>query len=419
MSWTLPLALALLVMVLGVYFKYNLSLIMLVSSLVIALLCRLTVIQILDVAYLTVTSRVTLILFFSIILLELLGHLLKETGAMQKIIDSLSQLLGDWRLLTAALSAVIGLLAVPGGAIMSAPMIEEVGRKTGFSAGGQAAANFWFRHVLYFALPLFPSMILAAELAGVKVSVFTLYNLPISVLGAVVSFFTIFKQADGISPRLESRASREDLRDYLKQFLFSSAPILVILFLVTIFQVLFPWAILTGIIVAFFSYLPRQDNLWAALKERFLNKVLPGVKFKTALMILGIMFFKHTLEYTSVVSSMAEYLVGTGAPVIILMFLIPFLMGLITGDNSASIAIIIPLFAPFLDCNAPGYLAQLAFLYFSSSLGHIFTPVHPCLVLTKEYFQVTFGQILKPLLLPALLVVAIALVEVIWLGQVL
>lgn len=419
MNWTLPLALTLLLMIVGVYLKYNISIIMVVSSLVMALLCRLTVTQVLRVVYLTVTSRVTLILFFSIILLELLGHLLKETGAMQKIIDSLGRLLGDWRLLMAALSAVIGMLAVPGGAIMSAPMIEEVGRKTSFSAGGQAAANFWFRHVLYFSLPLFPSMILAAELAGVKVSVFTVYNLPLSVAGAVLAFFTIFREARGLSPRLDTGVENKELWLSLKHFLISSAPILIILCLVTMFQVLFPFAILIGIIVAFISYLPRQDSLWAALKERLLNKVLPGVKFKTALMILGIMFFKHTLDYTSVVSSMAEYLVRTGAPAIVLMFLIPFLMGLITGDNSASIAIIIPLFAPFLDRSAPGYLSQLAFLYFSSSFGHIFTPVHPCLVLTKEYFKVNFGQMLRPLLLPALLVILVALVEVIWLGQVL
>ncbi len=419
MHWVLPLTLALLLMITGVCLKYNISIIMVASSLVMALLCRLTIIQVLQVIYLTVTSRVTLILFFSIILLELLGHLLKETGAMQKIIDSLSRLLGDWRLLMAALSAVIGMLAVPGGAIMSAPMVEEVGRKTCLSPGGQAAANFWFRHVFYFSLPLFPAMILAAELAEVKISVFTLHNLPLSLIGAALSFFTIFKEARGLPPRLNTGAESREIRLSLKHFFIGSAPILIILFLVTGFQMLFPWAILIGIIAAFFSYLPRQESLGIILKERLIYKVLPGIKFRTGLMILGIMFFKHTLDYTSVVGSMAKYLVGTGTPAIVLMFLIPFLMGLLAGDNSASITIIIPLFAPFLDRGAPGYLSQLAFIYFSSTLGHIFTPVHPCLALTKEYFKVTFGQILRPLLLPVFLMILVALGEVIWLGQVL
>ena len=157
MDWTLPLVLTLLLLIAGVYKRYNTGIIMGVCSLALGLLCRLTVAELGRVIYLTITSRVTLILFFSIILLELLGHLLKETGAMQKIIDSLGSLLGDWRLLMAALAAVIGTLAVPGGAIMSAPMIEEVGRKTDFSAGGQAAANFWFRHILSLSFPSSPA----------------------------------------------------------------------------------------------------------------------------------------------------------------------------------------------------------------------------------------------------------------------
>ena len=93
-------------------------------------------------------------------------------------------------------------------------------------------------------------------------------------------------------------------------------------------------------------------------------------------------------------------------------------MGIITGDNSASIAITIPLVAPLLVPTGAGYLPQLAFIYFSSTLGHLFTPVHPCLVLTREYFNVTFGEMLKPLMLPALLVLLLAFTGIIWLGQV-
>ncbi len=419
MSWSLPLALVLLILIGGVFFKVNIGLIMLVNSLLMVLLYRLTIAEVLHLIYLTITSRVTLILFFSIILLQLLGHLLKETGAMQNMIDSLGGLLGDWRLLMAALAAVIGLMTVPGGAIISAPMIEEAGRKTGFGLAGQAAANFWFRHILYFSLPLFPSMILAAELAGVKVTVFTMYNWPLTLAGAALAFYTIFKQARGLPTRLGSGKGKKKIRSFLKQLAFNGAPLLLTLFLVVFFQVLFPLAILAGIVVAFCSYLPERDNLGAALKESFTEKVLPGFKFKTALIILAIMFFKYILDYTAVVGSMAEYLLRMGAPAVILMFVIPFSMGMITGDNSPSIAIVMPLFAPFLDPGAPGYLSQLSFIYFSSTLGHLFTPMHPCLVLTKEYFKVGFGRMLRPLLWPAFLVIVLALGEVIWLGRVL
>ncbi len=419
MNWALPLLVALLIIVVGVLLKFNISVIMVTAGLVVALISRLTVTEVLNVAYATLSSRITQILFFSILLLELLAYLLKGTGAMQKIIDSLGRLLGDWRFLMAALAGVISALAVPGGAIMSAPMVEGVGKKSGFSTEGMAAANFWYRHVLYFSLPLFPSMILAAELSGVKVGIFTLYNFPLTLAGIILSFFTIFRGANPSSFRLNVEKDDRGPWPCLKEFLISSAPILIILVLVIAFQVLFPLAILIGVIVAFFTYLPKENNLGSTLKGRFVRQVLPGINFKTALMIVGIMFFQQILDYTCVVSSMAEYLVGTGAPALVLMFFIPFLMGTIVGDNSASIAIIMPLFIPLLDPSGPGYFSQLAFIYCSSTLGHLFTPVHPCLILTKEYFKVSFAKMLRPLMLPALLIFIMAVGEVILLGRVL
>lgn len=418
MVWYISLAVGLAVIMAGVFLKFNLGLTMIASGLLISLTEGLSLYQLGEVAWLTASNRVTMILFTSVILLEVIGNLLKETGSIKKMIDSLGKLLGEPRLLTAALPALAGMLTVPGGAIISAPMVEEAGNRIGLSPARQAASNIWFRHVFYFMLPLFPSMILAAELAGVNVGIFALYNLSLTVVGLVVAFFTVFRGLEWRQSALPARsATRKSAWRSLAELLRSTAPLLVILSLVIGLQLFFPLALLLGISAAFFNYFPRHEGFWPVIKKRFLTYLLPGIKFKLAFIILGIMFFKQALDYTQVITDMAGFLIGLGIPLLILIFVVPVALGVITGDNSASIAIVVPLFAPMIADAGSAYYVQIAFVYFSSALGHIFAPVHPCFALTKEYFKASYGAMLYPLLPPVAAVTLLAFLQVLILGR--
>ena len=61
--------------------------------------------------------------------------------------------------------ALLGMLPMPGGALMSAPLLKKAGK--GVPAELKAAANVWFRHIMLLVYPLSPSLIASAKIAGI------------------------------------------------------------------------------------------------------------------------------------------------------------------------------------------------------------------------------------------------------------
>ena len=381
MPWYIALTGSILVILAGIYKKLNIGLTMLLGSVALGLLAGLPARNFLSVLYDGIWNSVTIMLVISIILLGVLGYILKSTGALEEIVVNLQALFSDLRIISMALPALVGMLTVPGGAILSAPMCAQAGEKINLPPNRQAAVNIWFRHVLYFMLPLFPSLILAAQLSGIPMSRFVFHNLPLTVLGLITGFFFLFRGYSG------SKKSSSFALNIFWRLLKSISPILLILIIVVLFDVYFPLALLAGVIIALLNYLPAEKKFFEIVK-RFKTMILPGIKIPVALVILGIMIYKEMLTRSEVISDMTNLILQLGIPVIFLVAVIPFIIGMLTGDNSASVAVIFPMFMPLLPTEPLAYSAYLAFLYASSTAGHIVSPAHPCFSLTKEYYAV-------------------------------
>jgi uncharacterized protein len=387
-------------MIIGIYKKLNIGLIMLFGAVALGLLSGLPFKNLSAVFFNGMINDITIMLAISIILLGVLGNILKETGALEEAVESLHDLVTDLRVTAVAMPALIGMLTVPGGAILSAPLCAEAGNKLNLPPHRQAAINIWFRHVLYFMLPLFPSLILAAQISGVPISRFFLINLPLTIIGLISGFYLLFR---GYRPAKNSfRFSWLRLWRLTRSIL----PLIFIMLLVVAFELYFPLAITAGVILALLNYLPA-DNLLATIIERFKNLIIPGIKLPVALVIIGIMIYKEMLEESAVLIDMTNLVLGFGIPVLVLIAFIPFLVGMLTGDNSASVAVIFPMLIPLLPVGSPlAFSAYSAYIYASSTAGHIISPAHPCFALTKEYFNEEIRGIILPLL-PLLLIVMI------------
>jgi len=387
-------------MIIGIYKKLNIGLVMLFGAVALGLLSGLPFKNLSAVFFNGMINDITIMLAISIILLGVLGNILKETGALEEAVESLHDLVTDLRVTAVAMPALIGMLTVPGGAILSAPLCAEAGNKLNLPPHRQAAINIWFRHVLYFMLPLFPSLILAAQISGVPISRFFLINLPLTIIGLISGFYLLFR---GYRPAKNSfRFSWLRLWRLTRSIL----PLIFIMLLVVAFELYFPLAITAGVILALLNYLPA-DNLLATIIERFKNLIIPGIKLPVALVIIGIMIYKEMLEESAVLIDMTNLVLGFGIPVLVLIAFIPFLVGMLTGDNSASVAVIFPMLIPLLPVGSPlAFSAYSAYIYASSTAGHIISPAHPCFALTKEYFNEEIRGIILPLL-PLLLIVMI------------
>lgn len=110
----------------------------------------------------------TLELSFIIILISIFATFLKENGDMEKLIDSLRSIISRGSIL-AAIPAIFGLLPIQGGALFSAPMIEQEGKKLNISKEKLSLLNVWFRHTWFPIYPLSIAMIVLSGLAGINV----------------------------------------------------------------------------------------------------------------------------------------------------------------------------------------------------------------------------------------------------------
>ncbi len=449
MPWYLALTGSIIVILVGIYKKLNIGLTMLLGAVALGIVAGLPAAQFLDVLVDGIWNNITIMLMVSILLLGVLGHILKATGAMEQIIVNLQALVSDIRIIAAATPMLIGMLTVPGGAILSAPLCAEAGNRLNAPPVLQAVINNWFRHVLYFMFPLFPSLIIASELSGVGLGRIFLHNLPLTVIGTLSGFFFLFRHYpktvddDNQTPAGQTGQEKSDLKQaigYKKDdalqgdvlhndtryndttsadaesgkcllrraamLVKSVLPLLVILVLVVFFNVYFPLALLAGIALALLNYLPTENRI-SALVERLRAMLLPGVKIPVVVVIAGIMVYKEMLAYTGVISDLTGTVLDLGLPVILLIAVISFLVGMLTGDNAASMAILVPLFLPLLPAGDPAYGAYLSFLYAGSTAGHIISPAHPCFALTKEYYGVEIRSFIG-LTMPMLVAVMIA-----------
>lgn len=399
MPWYVALTGSIAVILIGIYKKLNIGLTMLVGALTLGLLAGLSPRAFTETLAEGLWNPITIMLVMSILLLGVLGHILKETGALEEIILNLQTMTADIRIITAVVPMLVGMLTVPGGAILSAPLLAETGSKIKISPERQAVINIWFRHVLYFALPIFPSLILAAQLSGISISYFVFHNLPLAVIGSIVGFFYLFR---GYNKQVSSTIFRWKAA---LQLLRSLLPLVLVLILVVFFDLYFPCALLAGIFLALLNYLPKE-NRGAEVVKRLKTQIIPGIKFPMALVIAGIMLYKEMLAETAVITNLTDLVLRTGLPIIFMLLIIPFFVGMLTGDNSASVAILFPMFIPLLPVGESSYAAYLAFLYAGSTAGHIISPAHPCFSLTKEFFIVDINNVILPML-PLLAVIMV------------
>ncbi len=401
MPWYIALSGSITIILVCIYKKVNIGLTMIAGAIALGLLTVLPAEDYLLVLYNGLWNSITIMLVISIILLGVLGHILKETGALEEIIVNLNTLISDIRIIAVAMPMLVGMLTVPGGAILSAPLCAEAGTRLEATPVRQAVINNWFRHVLYFMFPLFPSLIIASQLSGISLSRFFLHNLPLTIVGVVFGFIFLFK---GYRPEKDFKKNSFSWNK-VGRLLQSILPLIVILILVVFFEFYFPLALLIGIIIALLNYLPG-GNLKNELVNRFRAMIIPGIKLPVALVIVGIMLYKEMLTHTGVISDMTNLVLDLGIPVIILIAVISFLVGMLTGDNSASVVILFPLFTPLIPAGGAVTTAYFAFLYAGSTAGHIISPAHPCFSLTKEYYRVEIKEFVI-LTLPMLIVVMI------------
>lgn len=99
-----------------------------------------------------------------------------------------------------------------------------------------------------------------------------------------------------------------------------------------------------------------------------------------------------------------------GIPLLLLIFLIPFISGVTTGITVGYVGASYPVIFRLLGMDpGPGVLfSTIVLTHTSGYLGMIFSPIHVCLIVTNEYFKTGLWETLKGLVKPGLFVLGSA-----------
>ena len=381
--------------------KWNLEYVILLASLLVGVFFNLNPIQIGNNFVLALIDLTTLKLIGIIVLVYILSGVLRKVESLRDLVDSLQGLVKDYRLILAFIPALLGLIPMPAGAMFSAPMVKEVGGRVGLTPEEETFVNYWFRHIWEFIWPLFPAIILFAGLLKVEIHEVIMVQFPLTIITVIVGFVWEYKNLR----KDVTLINKKDILFNLKKLFFGIWSILLIIILVlgTKTDLLLSLVIVTLSLI----FLNIKKLSLKMLKEIIRN----DINLNVVILIASIMIFKKILQVSGGIDIIPEAFAKLGIHPFIVLFIIPFFISTMTGLGTAALGIGLPVLLPIIiQGEANLYYAMLAFT--GSFVGVMISPMHLCLVVTRNYFKADMGKIYKMLILPLTIITLSALVLV-------
>jgi len=387
--------------------KVNIGLAMVVGGLILGLLTGLNVMDIGKVAFTSLLDPVAVNLALTIMMITILGELMERYKLMDEMIESLELMLKSAKITIMVAPALIGTLLVTGGALMSCPVVNNLGDRLDISNDRRASVNLIFRHAMYFIFPFGPTLVLAAQLAEVNVRDLILIQMPVAIGMYVLGYFLYLKKS------MESNKNKDsidiDLKQVIQSFTISSAPIWVSFSGVLFFNMAFYYSLGIGILTALLIHYGKGLKKAHSIVDVSLYKLIyQGIKPKMVVAVLGIMFFKNIVNSTNGLHVFLKNLVDSGLPIELIIIVACALISYPLASTQPSVAILYPMILPL----APTYELRLLyamFIYVSAFVFYYISPLHMCQVLTLEYFDVRLKSLYKnyALLLPAVYIIMV------------
>ncbi|MBI4686546.1 MAG: DUF401 family protein [Nitrospirae bacterium] len=369
--------------------RWNLGIIMILSSIILSVFYLLKPAEFFSAFLKSTTEKTTLGLVISLTFIRVFENIMRNKGLMQGMMKTLRGVIIDRRVLMASMPALIGLLPSMGGALFSAPMVEEAASGANIREEKKAFINYWFRHPWEFILPLYPGVVLLSALSKIPLRDLIIANMPYAIAllagGAVWGLRGITIQREGFK-----RMSKEGLLSFM--------PLALILVMVIVFHIDLSVSLTAAIMVLFAALRYSASEVIKTFKE--------GISLEILVIILGVMTFKAVLESSGAVVNISRFFTKEGIPLLPVLFIIPFISGLLTGLTVGFVGSTFPI---ILGLEGAQGLGAISFAFASGYLGVLLSPVHLCFVLTKEYFKAEMPGLYKKTIMGSILIFLTAL----------
>jgi len=329
------------------------------------------------------TSRETLEILIIVTFALAMSFSMEQTGMLSQITEVLTSLGGKWTLVLAPL--LIGLLPMPGGAIVSAMMVADIVKKYKVSSEFATFTNYWFRHVLVLIWPVYPVFLIIAEVLESPYIRLSEIMLPMGFSVFLFGILISLKDMRKIGIKRE-KISLRNIFELLK----NSYPIIAIIIFSLIFKIEL-WIVvpLTALSVIL---LKRME------KEKILEAYRKSLDLSFIMLILGVMAYKDIIELTGAAESLIVLLESKSIPIWLIAPTLSFLIGFSSGVDVSYASTVFPLFTQFI--KSGGVLSQghLILMFTSGFLGVMMSPMHLCLIITLKFFKAELRDVYRYIL---------------------
>jgi hypothetical protein len=383
--------------------KRPIWLVLLVSSIVMGII-SLGPIGLADVIYKTVISSATIDLLVITGLIMILVGLYRYSEFVNIIGKEMNKLAGNPKISIAIVPAVLGLLPVPGGALLSAPIVESAGESLGLSKERKVFLNVWFRHVVFLIYPLSTTLIIASTLMETSIWVMLMWLLPVAAVMIASGFLVGYPR--GVSAKDTGGRAKADIMLLIK----SLAPVLIAiataLSLSPILDYKYPFpirrismviAVTLGIVLLFI--------LAGLSKKEFLQSIRDRSMWEIVLAAFGAVLLGRVVVEIGGSALIGSLLTGLGINKAALLISIPFMLSFIAGTLHNGIILSVPILEQLI---VPGTVDP-AVIYASAFVGYTISPLHLCYVFSADYFKIPMIRVYRYMIPAAIITLVTAI----------
>jgi hypothetical protein len=371
-------------------------------------------------------AKETVLLVGIVGVILIFSELLQESGQLTTLSHLIVETFGLHRLTYTILPIIVGLLPMPGGALFTAPLMDDVNEES-IPSHKKTLVNYWFRHIWEYAWPLYPGLVLAAGLARVNLDNLSLFQSPFIIISFISGIIFIFP---GIKiARQSSSRHGWNLKGLIKMgYLLLPIFIIIILFLAVALPMLVSLLISLGWVILTVLF-KRQLGLKGIFKVIFAKVHI----YQMIVIVVSVMVFSGILQASTLTSDLTKFFNSSSTPAIstnpdgfserepgmgqipfvytvLSIILLPLVVGLLTGMTVAFVGITFPIIFTTLIPSGMNVLPLAMLAYVSGVSGVMLSPLHLCLILTNQYYKSSLMRVYKYLVPITLSVFVIAII---------
>lgn len=333
----------------------------------------------------------TLQLLIIIIMVLFMGSVLKDKRMFDKLISSLNCFIRDQRIVAMIGPAILGFLPSPGGALLSAPIVETSTKQMNVKPEFNTFLNFWFRHFWEFVWPVYAGLLLFQTMSEIPLRKIVLYQSPFTLLNIVTGLIVAFVYFHKHDIKRLRPQNRNNVFGTVNDFFQGIWPILLVILLFFVLSLpLYLSLVMVSAILALITRLKVREII-SILFSKFI--------LKTLLLIAVVLIFQKIISISDAFEILKTWEISPGL-IVLFAFFVSFTMGFLTGVNIAYIAIAYPILFPLIQ-NLPNFFYLSLYIYVIGFAGVLLSPLHLCLVLTNEYFKSSLYRVYRYMAFPA------------------